>query len=243
MSWLGSVGRTSAVPLWPVLGVPRGFSCPIALSHLWTALHYVESNSIRAGLVQQPVDYEWSTAEAHLSGHDRRRVLDMDFFRRSRGVYNSRLLFGTSVKEADCRAIRKATFARQPFGDELFWGEHPRQPAGPKGARGTPAGLQQQAGACLGGRLKHVHHTRLAPDRGRKTDTNGLDHDRTIAGGPSQAVPNTQKNLDAFTRQKPPLRESGAPLRRPRYRLHAPAIPPRSLRWPCASIRPPSGFG
>jgi len=80
----------------------------------------VEANPIRAGLVQQPVDYEWSSAEAHFSGHDRRRLLDMDFFRCSGGVENWRLLFGIPVCEAECQALRKATFAGQPFGDELF---------------------------------------------------------------------------------------------------------------------------
>ncbi|MBN9656625.1 MAG: transposase [Acidobacteria bacterium] len=64
----------------------RFFSCPMGQSHLWTAVHYVEANPIRAGLVQQPVEYEWSSAEAHFSGHDRRRLLDMDFFRCSGGV-------------------------------------------------------------------------------------------------------------------------------------------------------------
>ncbi|MBN9656538.1 MAG: transposase [Acidobacteria bacterium] len=98
----------------------RFFSCPMGQSHLWTAVHYVEANPIRAGLVQQPVEYEWSSAEAHFSGHDRRRLLDMDFFRCSGGVENWRLLFGIPVCEAECQALRKATFAGQPFGDELF---------------------------------------------------------------------------------------------------------------------------
>ncbi len=92
----------------------------MAQSHLWTALHYVEANPVRAALVQQAIDYEWSSAEAHLSGHDRRRLLDMEFVRRTGGVNNWRLLFGQPLSDSDCRSLRKATHAGQPLGDEEF---------------------------------------------------------------------------------------------------------------------------
>ncbi len=75
---------------------------------------------MRAGLAEQLVDYEWSSAEAHFSGHDRRRLLDMEFFRQSGGVENWRQLFGMPVPEADYRLLRKSTHAGQPLGDELF---------------------------------------------------------------------------------------------------------------------------
>ena len=98
----------------------RFYSCPMGPSHLWTAIRYVESNLMRAGLALQPVDYEWSSAEAHFSGHDRRRVLDMDFFRQSGGVENWRQLFGMPEPEAEYRRLRKLTHAGQPLGDESF---------------------------------------------------------------------------------------------------------------------------
>ncbi|WP_228486373.1 hypothetical protein [Paludibaculum fermentans] len=75
---------------------------------------------MRAGLAEQPVDYEWSSAEAHLSGHDRRRLLDMEFFRQSRGVENWLQLLGMPVPEADYRLLRKSTHAGQALGDESF---------------------------------------------------------------------------------------------------------------------------
>ncbi|MGJ5816015.1 transposase [Paludibaculum fermentans] len=98
----------------------RFYSCPMGPAHLWTAIRYVESNPMRAGLAEQPVDYEWSSAEAHFSGHDRRRLLDMEFFRRSGGVENWRQLFGMPAPEAEYRRLRKSTHAGQPLGDELF---------------------------------------------------------------------------------------------------------------------------
>jgi putative transposase len=59
----------------------RYSSCPLGPGHLWTAVRYVEMNPVRAGMVRGPRDYEWSSAEAHLSGHDRFRIADMAFWR------------------------------------------------------------------------------------------------------------------------------------------------------------------
>ena len=38
--------------------------------HLLTAARYVELNPVRAGLVQAPSRYRWSSAAAHLRGRD-----------------------------------------------------------------------------------------------------------------------------------------------------------------------------
>ena len=38
--------------------------------YLLTAVRYVELNPVRAGLVESPGDYPWSSAAAHLAGHD-----------------------------------------------------------------------------------------------------------------------------------------------------------------------------
>jgi putative transposase len=44
----------------------RFFSCPAYDS--WEVLAYVELNPVRAGIVLNPEDWEWSSARAHLSG-------------------------------------------------------------------------------------------------------------------------------------------------------------------------------
>jgi putative transposase len=59
----------------------RFHSCPLGASHLWAALRYVEMNLVRAGLVADPQCYEWSSAEAHLSGEDPARIADLSFWR------------------------------------------------------------------------------------------------------------------------------------------------------------------
>ena len=105
----------------------RFYSCPMGPGHLWTAIRYVESNPVRAGLAAEPSLYEWSSAEAHFTGRDRRRLLDMRFFEEAGGVTGWRRLFGEPLGEYDYAALRKATHSGQPFGDQSFRDEIQRQ--------------------------------------------------------------------------------------------------------------------
>ena len=101
----------------------RFYSCPMGPGHLWTAILYVESNPVRAGLAAEPGLFEWSSAEAHFTGRDRRGLLDMRFFEQAGGVAAWRRLFGQPAQEFDYAALRKATYSGQPFGDQQFLDE------------------------------------------------------------------------------------------------------------------------
>ena len=48
-----------------VLWQGRFHSCPMDADHYWTAVHYVERNPVRAGLVRGAEEYAWSSAAAH----------------------------------------------------------------------------------------------------------------------------------------------------------------------------------
>jgi len=96
----------------------RFSSCALGPAHLWTALRYVEFNPVRANMVRRAEDYEWSSA--HLAGQDPQRLLDMDFWRREGGVSNWSQLLNQLEEESQCRDLRRATYAGQPFGDEEF---------------------------------------------------------------------------------------------------------------------------
>jgi len=98
----------------------RFYSCPMDDSHLWTALQYVERNPVRAGLVESPERYEWSSASAHLGGRDKWNLLDMDFWAHSGGVENWALLLGQPEESKLLKALRKATYAGAPFGSSEF---------------------------------------------------------------------------------------------------------------------------
>lgn len=101
----------------------RYSSCPLGPGHLWTALRYVELNPVRARMVRGAREYEWSSAEAHLSGQDRFRIADMGFWREAGGLEGWRRLLGEPETEEDAKALRRSTYAGQPFGDELFMSE------------------------------------------------------------------------------------------------------------------------
>jgi putative transposase len=98
----------------------RFYSCPLGPAHLWTALRYVESNPVRAGLAAEPAAYAWSSARAHCTGQDHSRLLDMQFFEREGGVANWRRLFCQAEDDSAYGALRKATHGGQPFGDPAF---------------------------------------------------------------------------------------------------------------------------
>ena len=56
----------------------RFHSCALDEGHFWSAMRYVEQNPVRAGLVKEAGDYEWSSAAAHLTGEDLTELLDME---------------------------------------------------------------------------------------------------------------------------------------------------------------------
>jgi putative transposase len=95
-------------------------SCALGPRHLWAALRYVELNPVRARLVTTPREYTWSSAEAHLSGADPWRIADLRFWSESGGAERWRALLSQRDDEADAKALRRATYSGQPFGDEEF---------------------------------------------------------------------------------------------------------------------------
>jgi putative transposase len=55
----------------------RFYSCPVDTVSLWDVMAYVELNPVRAGLVERPEDWVWSSARAHASGRDETGLLNM----------------------------------------------------------------------------------------------------------------------------------------------------------------------
>lgn len=86
----------------------RFFSCPVY--DMWEALAYIELNPVRAGIVENPLDWEWSSARAHLTGEDHSGLLDMDLWRKHFDRYSWReyLIQAASKRDAHDR-IRRAT--------------------------------------------------------------------------------------------------------------------------------------
>jgi REP-associated tyrosine transposase len=97
----------------------RFYSCALDRSHLPAALRYVERNPVRALLAPQVEEYPWSSAAAHLNGHDPRDILDMSFWQ-NWGAEGWRSLLATPEELDVIRALQRGTFTGRPIGNAAF---------------------------------------------------------------------------------------------------------------------------
>ncbi len=99
----------------------RFFSCALSESHLRRVLAYVEQNPVRAGLVQEAQEYQWSSASAHLGlSRDRLALCDTEIRQAYGGVEGWRALLGQAETNTELRLLRRCTYAGRPFGEESF---------------------------------------------------------------------------------------------------------------------------
>jgi putative transposase len=98
----------------------RFYSCPLSYRHLGLAMAYVEQNPVRAGLVQHPEDYPWSSARAHLWGVDPQEIVDATWWGELHppAQWRGRLQEGSTKEEN--RFVERCTFAGKPCGDNDF---------------------------------------------------------------------------------------------------------------------------
>ena len=97
----------------------RFFSCPLSESHLAEVLRYVELNPVRAKLVRQARDWEWSSARARIEGEDPKQLIARVDLNPSGTAWNQVLEQGWKAAEFEMR-LREATRAGRPFGDDAF---------------------------------------------------------------------------------------------------------------------------
>lgn len=114
--WLNFKSRATG-HLWQ----NRFFSCPLDEAHRWHALRYVERNPVRAGMVDDAAEWPWSSALAHTSGIDPRRLLDWNEWRASWSFdawHHELLRLDDDAPQSD--AIRRATRTGRPAGSADF---------------------------------------------------------------------------------------------------------------------------
>lgn len=96
----------------------RYFSCPIDKDeYLWHAARYVEENPVRAGLVEKPEDWEWSSASAKLVRDGALSLTDW-LDENEREQYLRFRMGKETVKDNE---IRKATSTGRPLGNRNFY--------------------------------------------------------------------------------------------------------------------------
>jgi putative transposase len=99
----------------------RFYSCPLEDGQVWRVAWYVETNPVRAGLVEAAEDWPWSSAQAHARGREASGHLEMSVWA---GEYDearwSRVLRTTIDDEAWQRRLEEATLRGRPLGSETF---------------------------------------------------------------------------------------------------------------------------
>jgi putative transposase len=99
----------------------RFYSCPLDEEYFWETLRYIELNPVRAGLVRYAWEWPWSSARAHVTGHDETGLLSMDLWRtRFDGDSWKAFLLEGMRSDADLNRIRLATRTGRPLGGEDF---------------------------------------------------------------------------------------------------------------------------
>ena len=98
----------------------RFFSTALDDRYLWFAARYVELNPVRARLVNNPLDYRWSSVRANALGEVNRLMDPERPFARHPDDWKSWLGQSTEATEAADEAIRRNTLTGRPSGSASF---------------------------------------------------------------------------------------------------------------------------
>ena len=96
----------------------RFFSSVLDEPHLWAAIRYVELNPVRAGIVDDPTGYGWSSARAHADGNRDDLLGPNRPFPGPIGDWRQWL--STGLEEEVLNRIRTNTATGKPTGNEGF---------------------------------------------------------------------------------------------------------------------------
>ncbi len=94
----------------------RFYSCPLDEAHFLEALIYVDRNPVRAGLVELPWLYRWSSAGAHMDGDDPARLVDSEKWSRIAEDYDWKAVIRQKQDERVVLEIRQHTQSGRPLG-------------------------------------------------------------------------------------------------------------------------------
>ncbi len=97
----------------------RFYSCPVEEDRVWGVLSHIELNPVRAQMVANAWDWEWSSARAHVTGVDPSGLLDMDLWRKHfDGAAWRDYLEKMAAEKSLADRIRKATARGRYFGSD-----------------------------------------------------------------------------------------------------------------------------
>jgi putative transposase len=95
----------------------RFSSFPLDEKYLFAAIRYVERNPVRAGVVEKPWEYPWSSASAHLAGRD---DLLVRVFPLAQVVGDWKEFLSKGDEEKEIKEIRRHERTGRPLGKDGF---------------------------------------------------------------------------------------------------------------------------
>jgi putative transposase len=98
----------------------RFYSCLLDETHLWRALRYVELNPVRAGMVPEPMQWQWSSAAAHCGRSLADPVLDLNHWQKRWTVAEWTEYLAARETEDDVAMLRQYTHTGRPLGSKEF---------------------------------------------------------------------------------------------------------------------------
>ncbi len=98
----------------------RFYSCPLDEIYLWEAMRYTELNPVRAGMVDQPELWKWSSAGAHCGTAEPDHSLAMERWQQVWTRARWKEFLGLGESEEQLQALRQCTHTGRPLGSETF---------------------------------------------------------------------------------------------------------------------------
>ena len=99
----------------------RYYSTPMDEDHFWKALRYIELNPVRAKIVKNAWEWQWSSAQAHVTGIDKTGMLQMDLWRQKFDEKQWREFLEQGLRsDKEIERIRAATRTGRPLGNKEF---------------------------------------------------------------------------------------------------------------------------
>jgi putative transposase len=98
----------------------RFTSFPMQKAWLIRAMASVELNPVKAGMVEKPWDYQWSSVHAHLAGYDENGLVEVDKMKKLVGDWKSYLLNAQGLPMEEIEAHSKTG---RPLGNKRFLNE------------------------------------------------------------------------------------------------------------------------
>ena len=96
----------------------RFYSCALDEQHLYAAIRYVETNPVRAKLVKDPADWEWSSAKLHIN--KQQGILSLQEVNNFIKIPNWKEYLSLNNNEKMISKIRRDTLTGKPSGEIKF---------------------------------------------------------------------------------------------------------------------------